>query len=114
MDTKEFQNLSAGDHVQLGGRKGTVHHIHSGWGHHVNVVFDNGTEENIEYKYLDVIDKPHKRCAVSSAWALAAINRYRGSKGRRPLDPKAAGWSGQDLIAEYERLLADGSIKPTT
>jgi hypothetical protein len=114
MDRTEFQDLSAGDRVQLGGRKGTVRHIYTGWGHYVYVDFDNGTCDNIEYKHLDVIDKPRKSRAVSSAWALAAINRYRGSKGRRPFDPKAAGWSGQDLIAEYERLLADGSIEPTT
>jgi hypothetical protein len=114
MDSTEFQNLSAGDRVQLGGRKGTVRHIYTGWGKFVYVDFDNGTFDNIDYKHLDVIDKPIARRAVSSSEALKMINRYRASKGRQPLDPKAAGWGGMDLIKEYERLLADGSIKPTT
>lgn len=36
--------------------------------------------------------------------ALEEINKHRRAIGQRPLDPKAAGWTDQDLFAELKRI----------
>jgi len=112
MDAKEFKGLAVGDRVRLGGRKGSVRRTYAGWGAgHISVEFDNGTVEMVDRAHLDRIDQPKEERTASYDQALKGINEYRRSKGRRPLDPAAAGWSQQDVLIEYKRLVDDGSIK---
>jgi hypothetical protein len=47
-----------------------------------------------------------------AATALAQINRHRRSIGQAPLDPVAADWSEQDILAEARRLEERGLMNP--
>lgn len=46
------------------------------------------------------------------ARALAEINRLRASIGLSPLDPKAAGWTDQDVIEEAARIRLKNRLMP--
>lgn len=110
MTPKEFESLRINDRVRLGGKKGTVQRVYQTHTRAVFVEFDNGEAEYVEAEYLDVLDKPPAPKQVGPEEALKGINGYRAKKGRQPLDPIRAGWEADDLIAEYERLIEEGSI----
>jgi len=54
---------------------------------------------------LDVVERiPPPGASSSTRDDMDAINRHRRSLGMPPLDPRAAGWSAEDIRLEAERI----------